>query len=156
MPDSAKRVWFLVVPRTSMINVAGPWEVLGHANDSLGREAYQLEVFGPTAPAVRTRFGLTLGGLRPIPSRLDNPPHTVVVAGGSPADPIPEDHEPLVPWLRRHRPRISTVVSIPALGPSLWRRRGSSTGTGPPPTACASTPCGSGILPSASSTRGST
>jgi transcriptional regulator GlxA family with amidase domain len=112
MPPSPKRVWFLIVPRTSMINVAGPWEVLGHANDLLGRAAYELEAFGPTAPAVRTRYGLALGGLRPLPSRLDHPPDVVVVAGASSADPIPEDHAPLVPWLRRHRPRIPTVVSI--------------------------------------------
>jgi len=112
MFHSGKRVWFLVVPRVSMINVAGPWEVLGHANELLGREAYQLEAFGPSAPSVRTRFGLVLGGLRPLPSRLDDPPDAVVVAGGSPADPIPADHAPLIPWLLRHRPRIPTVVSI--------------------------------------------
>ena len=112
MPPSAKRVWFLVVPRTSMINVAGPWEVLGHANDLLGREAYRLEAFGPSAPVIRTRFGLALGELRPLPSRLDHPPDLLFVAGASGADPIPEDQAPIIPWLRRHRPRIPTVVSI--------------------------------------------
>ncbi|HYD39768.1 MAG TPA: helix-turn-helix domain-containing protein [Anaeromyxobacter sp.] len=111
-PRTSKRVWFLVAPRVSMLNVSGPWEVLGHANDLLGREAYVIEGYGPTAPAVRTRFGLTLGGLRPLPSRLDRPPDLLVVAGGSPADPLPEDHAPLVPWLRRHGPRIPTVVSV--------------------------------------------
>jgi transcriptional regulator GlxA family with amidase domain len=112
MRATSRRVWFLVLPRVSMINVAGPWEVLGHANDLLGREAYQLEAFGPSAPAVRTRFGLSLGGLRPLPSRLERPPDVAIVAGGSPLDPCPADHAPLVPWLRRHRPRIPTVVSI--------------------------------------------
>lgn len=112
MPHSTKRVWFLVVPRTSMINLAGPWEVLGHANDLLGREAYQLEAYGPSAPVIRTHFGLALGGLRPLPSRIERPPDTVIVAGGSPADPIPLDHAALVAWLRRHRPRIPTVVSV--------------------------------------------
>jgi transcriptional regulator GlxA family with amidase domain len=112
MSPSSKMVWFLVVPRTSMINVAGPWEVLGHANDLLGREAYGLQAFGPSAPATQTRFGLCLSGVRPLPSRLDHPPDTVVVAGASPADPMPVDHTPIVPWLRRNRPRIKTVVSI--------------------------------------------
>ncbi|MFO0583295.1 MAG: GlxA family transcriptional regulator [Anaeromyxobacter sp.] len=112
MARATKRVWFLVVPRVSMLNVCGPWEVLGHANDLLGREVYALELFGPTAPATRTRFGLTLGGLRPLPSRLDRPPDAVVVAGGSPADPVPADHAPLVAWLRRHRGRVPTVISI--------------------------------------------
>jgi transcriptional regulator GlxA family with amidase domain len=109
---AAKHVWFLVLPRISMINVAGPWEVLGHANDLLGREAYCLQAFGPSAPAVQTRFGLGLSGVKPLPSRFDPPPDTVVVAGGSPADPIPADHAPLVPWLRLHRPRIKRVVSV--------------------------------------------
>lgn len=112
MQPSAKQVWFLVVPRTSMINIAGPWEVFGHANDLLGREAYVLHAFGPSAPAAQTRFGLCLGNLRPLPPRFDNPPDTVVVAGGSPADPMPEDHAPLIPWLRQHRPRIKRVVSV--------------------------------------------
>ncbi len=112
MASAPRRVWFLVVPRTSMINIAGPWEVLGHANDLLGREAYRLEAYGPTAPAIRTRFGLVLGGLRPLPSRLDHPPDVLVVAGFSAADPTPADHAPLVPWLRRQRSRIPTLVSI--------------------------------------------
>jgi transcriptional regulator GlxA family with amidase domain len=112
MSPSTKNVWFLVVPRTSMINVAGPWEVLGHANDLLGREAYRLQAFGPSAPATQTRFGLCLSGVQPLPSRFGHAPDVVVVAGASPADPLPADHAPLVPWLRRHGPRIETVVSI--------------------------------------------
>jgi transcriptional regulator GlxA family with amidase domain len=95
-----------------MINVAGPWEVLGHANDLLGHEAYRLRAFGPSAPATQTRFGLCLSGVQPLPSRFGHAPDVVVVAGASPADPIPVDQAPLVPWLRRHGPRIETVVSI--------------------------------------------
>lgn len=112
MTAAPKNIWFLVVPRTSMINIAGPWEVLGQANDLLGREVYCLQLFGPGAPATRTRFGLCLDGVRPLPGRFEDAPDTVVVAGGSPADPMPEDHVPLVPWLSRHRPRIRRVASV--------------------------------------------
>jgi transcriptional regulator GlxA family with amidase domain len=112
MSPSTINVWFLVVPRTSMINVAGPWEVLGHANDLLGYEAYRLKAFGPSAPSTPTRFGLCLNGVKPLPSRLGQAPDIVVVAGASPTDPLPADHAPLVPWLRRHGPRIKTIVSI--------------------------------------------
>lgn len=112
MPLSPQDVWFLVVPRTSLLNIAGPWEVFGHANDLLGREAYRLHLFGPVTPTVRTRFGLGLGDVRPLPGRFKHAPATVVVAGGSPADPLPADHAPLVPWLRRHRPRLPRVVSV--------------------------------------------
>lgn len=112
MPSLNRRVWFLVVPRTSMINLAGPWEVFGHVNDLLGREVYRLQAFGPTAPTIQTRFGLCLGGVQPLPSRMDSPPDVVVVAGTSSLDPMPEDHAPLIPWLRRYRTRINTVVSV--------------------------------------------
>ena len=42
MRPPTKHVWFLVSPRGGMLNVAGPWEVLGHANDILGREVQTL------------------------------------------------------------------------------------------------------------------
>ncbi|HLP03226.1 MAG TPA: helix-turn-helix domain-containing protein [Opitutaceae bacterium] len=100
------------MPRTSMTNVAGPWEVLGHANDLLSREAYRLQVFGPGTSVTRTRYGLCLGEVRPLPSRFDDAPDTVVVAGASPVDPLPEDHAPLVPWLRDHCSRFRRVVSV--------------------------------------------
>jgi transcriptional regulator GlxA family with amidase domain len=112
MRTTTRQVWFLVLPRISMTSVAGPWEVLGHANDLLGREAYGLHLFGPGGAVARTRFGLCLAGVRPLPTRCARPPDTVVVAGASPADPIPQDHAPLVPWLRRHRRRIRRVVSV--------------------------------------------
>lgn len=107
-----KRVWFLVTPRTSMTNIAGPWEVLGQANDLLGREAYDVQLHGPVAPKIQTRFGLRLDGVRPLPSRFGRLPDIVIVAGGSSVDPIPADHAPLIPWLRRHGPRVKTMVSI--------------------------------------------
>jgi transcriptional regulator GlxA family with amidase domain len=109
---SAKRVWFLVPPGTGVLSVGGPWEVLGHANDVLGRTAYALEAFGAGSPEVRTRHGLVLGGLRPLPARSERLPDVAIVAGGSPADPLPAEHAPLVAWLRRHHPRIPTVVSV--------------------------------------------
>jgi transcriptional regulator GlxA family with amidase domain len=95
-----------------MMNVVGPWEVLGHANDLLGREAYRLQVYGPSAPAIQTRFGLCLGGVQPLPSRPNRLPDIVVVAGASAANPMPEDHLAIVPWLQRHRSEIRTMVSI--------------------------------------------
>ena len=71
-----------------------------------------MTAFGPTAPAIETRYGLCLGGLQPLPTRLNPAPDVAIVAGASGADPLPEDHAPIVPWLRRHGPRIPTLVSI--------------------------------------------
>jgi transcriptional regulator GlxA family with amidase domain len=107
-----KCVWFLVVPRTGILNVAGPWEVFCHANDLLGREAYELTAMGPSAPTVPTRQGLVVGGLRPLPSRPKRLPDVAIVAGASPRQPLPDEQAPVVPWLRRHHDRIPTLVSI--------------------------------------------
>jgi transcriptional regulator GlxA family with amidase domain len=107
-----KRVWFLVVPHTGVLNIAGPWEVLGHANDVLGRAAYELELVGPRGPAVQTRHGLVVGGVRALPRTGGRLPDIAIVAGGSPRDPLPEGEARLVPWLRRYHARIPTVVSI--------------------------------------------
>ena len=62
-----KRVWFLVCPGTGVLDIAGPWEVLGHANEVLGRSAYELELVGPRGPAVETRHGLVVAGVRNLP-----------------------------------------------------------------------------------------
>ncbi len=106
-----RRIWFLVVPRTGLLDLAGPWEVLGHANDVLGRPAYQLEAFGPSAPLARTRYGLTVASLRPLPRRSERLPDVAIVPG-APPDPHPGEQEPVVAWLRRHQARVPTIVSI--------------------------------------------
>lgn len=111
MAPATKRVWFLVVPGTGVLDIAGPWEVLGHANDVLGRPAYQLEAFGPRGPAVQTRHGLVVGGIRPLPRSGGRLPDVAIVAG-APIRPQPEVDDRLVPWLRRFHARIPTVVSI--------------------------------------------
>ncbi|HLK93591.1 MAG TPA: helix-turn-helix domain-containing protein [Polyangia bacterium] len=111
MGRATKRVWFLVVPRTGLLDVAGPWEVLGHANDVLGREAYRLELVGPSAPAAETRYGIAIGGLRPLPRGGARLPDLAIVPG-APVRPWPGEQERLVAWLRRFHARIPTLVSV--------------------------------------------
>jgi transcriptional regulator GlxA family with amidase domain len=108
----AKRVWFLVAPGTGILNIAGPWEVLGHANDVLGRAAYALALIGPRAPAVQMRHGLMVGGVRPLPRAGARLPDIAIVAGGSPRRPLPDGEARLVSWLRRRHQQLATVVSI--------------------------------------------
>ncbi|HVU51190.1 MAG TPA: GlxA family transcriptional regulator [Polyangia bacterium] len=113
MRRAPKRVWFLVVPRTGVLDLAGPWEVLGHANEVLGRVAYELEAVGPTTPSVRTRHGLVVSGLRPLPrpgARVRLP--DVAIVAGAPVFPRPQEQASLVSWLRRHRARIPTLASV--------------------------------------------
>ncbi len=94
-----------------MLNIAGPWEVLGSANDVLGRAAYEMQAVGPSAPAAQTRHGLVLAGLRPLPRSGARLPDVVIV-GGARVQAAPAEHAAVVAWLRRHHARIPRVVSI--------------------------------------------
>jgi transcriptional regulator GlxA family with amidase domain len=109
--DAPKRVWFLTLPRTSLLNIAGPWEVLGHANDVLGRPAYASELVGPSGPIAPTRFGLVLGGVRPLRRSPDRLPDMAIVAG-TPMGTLPGPADHIVAWLRRFHRRIPTIASI--------------------------------------------
>jgi transcriptional regulator GlxA family with amidase domain len=112
MRRPTQRVWFLVAPGVGLLNLAGPWEVLGHANELLGRVAYELEIVGPVGPSVRSRHGIVVGGVRALPRAGARLPDIVIVTGGSAGAPLPEAQARLVPWLRRHHARIPKVVSI--------------------------------------------
>ncbi len=112
MRRSRKRVWFFVAPGAEVLDITGPWEVLQHANDVLGRTAYEVELFGPGGPELRTRHGLVIAGVQPLPSKVRRLPEVAVIAGGSPATPLPEAEVRLVRWLRQHHRRIPTLVSI--------------------------------------------
>jgi transcriptional regulator GlxA family with amidase domain len=109
---STKRVWFLVAPQSGLLNIGGPWEVLGHANEILGRTAYACELVGPKAPQMRTRHGIVVGGVRPLPRANVRLPDVAIVAGGSPRAPLPEEQARTAAWLRRHHAGIGTIVSI--------------------------------------------
>jgi len=87
--------------------------VFGHANDVLGRTAYQLEAVGPRAPVAPTRHGLLLAGIRPLPGPgRFRPPDVAIIAGGSPQDPLPSGQALIVPWLVKHKRHIPTLMSI--------------------------------------------
>jgi transcriptional regulator GlxA family with amidase domain len=112
MLASAKRVWFLVCPGTGLLDITNPWEVLGHANDVLGRIAYQLELVGAGGPALTTGHGIVVGGVRPLPKSSKRLPDVAIVAGASPRLPLPEGEAAVVAWLRRYQRRIPRLVSI--------------------------------------------
>ncbi len=112
MVARTKRVWFLAAPNTGLLNIGNPWEVLGHANDVLGRSYYQLELYGPAHPRLLTGHGLVVGGIRPLPKSPGRLPDVAIVAGGSPRLPLPAGEARIVAWLRRYRERIPTLVSI--------------------------------------------
>ncbi|KYF58994.1 hypothetical protein BE08_31155 [Sorangium cellulosum] len=110
MAREARSVWFFGFPNSELLDLCGPWEVLGHANEVLGWRAYALELVTPLGGEVRTRHGLVVGGARPL--RAGGYPEVAFVAGGSPFLPLPPSEARLVRWLRRHHGRVPAIVSI--------------------------------------------
>jgi len=107
-----KKVWFLIVPGSELLDVSGPWEVFAHTNDVLERSAYELRLLGPSGPQVSTRHGVHIAGIGKLPRGACELPDVAVVAGGSPSEPLPQPERRLSNWLRRNRPGIATLVSI--------------------------------------------
>lgn len=113
MSAARHEVWFFVFPGSEMLDLSGPWEVLSHANDLLGRDAYTRHLVTPLGGEVRTRHGLVLAGARSLRSMgTRKRPHLVLIAGGAPYAPLPPAEARCVRWLREHHQRIPTLISI--------------------------------------------
>lgn len=111
VPRSRRDVWFLTCEGVELLDLVGPWEVLGHANTVLGYEAFSLRLLSATPGPIVSRHGLQVGRAAALPRRLDVKPDIAIVPGSSPASAESPSQRPLADWLRK-RPRISTVVSV--------------------------------------------
>jgi transcriptional regulator GlxA family with amidase domain len=110
---SALAVWCVAFPGSELLDVSGPWEVLSHANELLGRQAYTLQFLTPFGGEVPTRHRLLLGGARSLAQAAKRGrPDLLLVAGGSPLGPLPAPEAALARWLARHHTHVARVVSI--------------------------------------------
>jgi transcriptional regulator GlxA family with amidase domain len=102
-------VYVVVVPRTLLLDVAGPMEVLRKANSVQETVRFDLHYVGPS-PEVTSSIGLTLADIRQLPDRL--PDGAFVVVPGT-VDGMTDDAETsVVDWLRRTIRPGHTLVSI--------------------------------------------
>jgi transcriptional regulator GlxA family with amidase domain len=100
-------------PGSELLDVSGPWEVLSHANELLGYEAYALELVTLVAGDVRTRHGLVIGGARSLRAlERRGLPDLLIIAGGAPTLPLPAAERRFAGWLSERHPHIPTLVSI--------------------------------------------
>ena len=113
MGSPSRVVWMFTFPRAEVLDLAGPWAVLGHANDVLERRAYAPLVVTTTGGVVSTRHDLAIAATTSLASARRGPrPHTVVVAGGTPSSALPEPEARLADWLRRHHAEVPRIVSV--------------------------------------------
>ncbi len=113
MKRRARHVWFFSFPGSEMLDLSGPWSVLGYANEVMGREAYTSHLIAPLGREIRTRHGLVLRGARSLGDvAAIRAPDMVVVAGGATASKLPSSEARVVRWLRQCHRSIPTLVSI--------------------------------------------
>ncbi len=105
------RVWFLACPGTEPMDLAGPWSVLGHANEVLGARAFDIQLFSPFGAEVTTRHGLAFAGAQTLSLRK-KPPDWAFVVGVGPRSAFPNERRQLVEWLRRRGREVGALASI--------------------------------------------
>jgi len=100
-------------PRAELLDLAGPWSVLGHTNDVLGRRAYAPMVVSVDGGEVASRHDLRIAASKSLAAASRGTrPHTIVVAGGTPHATLPTSEHKLAAWLRRHHADVPRLVSI--------------------------------------------
>lgn len=113
MTRRVRTVWFVVFPGSELLDLAGPWSVLGYANEVIGRPVYTTHLVAAHGGDVRTRHGVALSGTRSLAHTAAlGVPDTLVVAGGAPTSSVPLSEVRVARWLRRHHRDIARVVSI--------------------------------------------
>jgi transcriptional regulator GlxA family with amidase domain len=64
MRKRTRQVWFVVFPECELLDLSGPWAVLGHANEASQRDLYATQLVTPGGGSVRTRHGIVVAGAR--------------------------------------------------------------------------------------------
>ena len=112
MKRRTRQVWFVVFPGSEVLDLVGPWSVLGYANEVAGREVYKLHLAAPLSGEIRTRHGLAITGARPLGEATVGAADMVVIAGGATESPLPPSEARAAQWLRKHHRGIPTLIAI--------------------------------------------
>jgi transcriptional regulator GlxA family with amidase domain len=114
-------IFFVVLPSTLLLDLAGPAEALRLANQQLARRgqpaAWRLRFVGPRADAA-TSVGATLSGIEPLPSQISAPAWVVLLGQPSGTEspqqtPLPAAWSQTRRWLTRSvAPRLGDGVNL--------------------------------------------
>ena len=113
-------VYVVLPPRTMLLDVAGPIEVLRAANREQSNVRFEVQFVGPRR-SVLTSIGITLADIKPLPRSM--PDDAMVVLAGDVDEVMPPFHQPvsrddraaeaaIVEWLRKTIRSGHKLVSI--------------------------------------------
>jgi transcriptional regulator GlxA family with amidase domain len=113
MKRRARQVWFVLFPGSELLDLSGPWAVLGYTNEVMEREVYIPHLMSPLGGVTRTRHGLALSGTRALADESAiGAPDVVIIAGGATDSALPPSEAQAARWLRKRHRGIPTLVSI--------------------------------------------
>ncbi|WP_044563434.1 GlxA family transcriptional regulator [Azospirillum sp. B4] len=118
-PACVLPVYVVLPPRTLLLDVAGPVEVLRRANVEQDGLRFAVRYIGP-APSLVSSIGLTVTGIEPLPDALPDEAMVMVVGsveqmlGDDPTDAaaVDADNQAIVDWLRGNIRPGHRLVSI--------------------------------------------
>ncbi|MGH8216646.1 MAG: GlxA family transcriptional regulator, partial [Rhodanobacteraceae bacterium] len=110
-PPSAKTIGLLAYDDMQALDLAGPLDVFGAANElAASTKTYDLRIIGLDKRAVRTENGLEIVPTHPLD---DAPPlDTLLIPGGAGAREGINRDPRLLAWLRERAPHTRRVVSV--------------------------------------------
>jgi transcriptional regulator GlxA family with amidase domain len=103
----AHKLAILAYEGCQLLDVTGPAAVFGAANESAGREVYDLSIISPDGGLVTTNSGVSLAS-----RKIGGQPDTFLVAGGSAGLKRVMAREDVARWLRRVAPRTRRFGSV--------------------------------------------
>jgi transcriptional regulator GlxA family with amidase domain len=113
MKRRSSTVWFVVFPGSEILDLSGPWSVLGYANEVGQRQMYSPQLVASSLGDIRTRHGILLGGARSLDEiSRGTTPDILVIAGGSPTNGLSAAEAKFARWLRDNNHSISRIVSV--------------------------------------------
>jgi transcriptional regulator GlxA family with amidase domain len=113
MKRRVRHVWFVVFPGAELLDLSGPWSVLGYANEVAGLQIYAPQLVASTGGGIATRHGIVLGGARSLKEAARRGmPDILVVAGGAPTNGLSADEAKVARWLRDNHRGIGRIISV--------------------------------------------
>ncbi|PWT88144.1 MAG: AraC family transcriptional regulator [Acidobacteria bacterium] len=95
-------VYFIVPPRTLLLDLAGPAEALSMANRYQKEVHFEIRYAGPS-PRIQSSIGLQLAGITPLPIKIERDAMIVVagITGLAPEEETEAGRNLIAKWLRR-------------------------------------------------------
>lgn len=101
------RVRILAYEGSQLLDATGPAAVFGAANESVGRQVYDLAILSPDGGSVTTNSGIALQS-----RKIGGQPDTLLVAGGSKGLRAAMERADVKRWLRKVTPKCRRFGSV--------------------------------------------